>query len=144
MNNFLSYCGLVDARIRASKKDLPVQNLSRRLDTNSSFYFSPEKSFGALNHLADETALQWFAISLLSHSFINWKTGKSIILLNVREQDLVITTAVPLDQALPEHRVMSLRHLHAFGHKVSVSCLFSTQGLKIRWCQHYLLGIIWA
>jgi hypothetical protein len=89
------------------------------LDTNSSFYFSPEKSFGALNHLADETALQWFAISLLSHSFINWKTGKSIILLNVREQDLVITTAVPLDQALPEHRVMSLRHLHAFGHKVS-------------------------
>ena len=119
-----------------------MQNLSRRLDTNSSFYFSPEKSFGALNHLADETALQWFAISLLSHSFINWKTGKSIILLNVREQDLVITTAVPLDQALPEHRVMSLRHLHAFGHKVSVSCLFSTQGLKIRWCQHYLVGII--
>ena len=25
MNNFLSYCGLVDARISASEKDLPVQ-----------------------------------------------------------------------------------------------------------------------
>ena len=27
MNNLLSYCGLVDARISASDKDLPVQNL---------------------------------------------------------------------------------------------------------------------
>jgi hypothetical protein len=25
MNNLLSYCGLVDAKIRASEKDLPVQ-----------------------------------------------------------------------------------------------------------------------
>ena len=25
MNNLLSYCGLVDAKIRASDKDLPVQ-----------------------------------------------------------------------------------------------------------------------
>ena len=25
MNNLLSYCGLVDARISASEKDLPVQ-----------------------------------------------------------------------------------------------------------------------
>ena len=27
MNNLLSYCGLVDARISASEKDLPVNNL---------------------------------------------------------------------------------------------------------------------
>jgi hypothetical protein len=27
MNNLLSYCGLVDARISASKKDLPVSIL---------------------------------------------------------------------------------------------------------------------
>ena len=27
MNNLLSYCGLVDVRINASDKDLPVQNL---------------------------------------------------------------------------------------------------------------------
>ena len=27
MNNLLSYCGLVDARISASEKDLPVQNI---------------------------------------------------------------------------------------------------------------------
>ena len=26
MKNLLSYCGLVDARISASEKDLPVQN----------------------------------------------------------------------------------------------------------------------
>ena len=26
MNNILSYCGLVDARISASEKDLPVYN----------------------------------------------------------------------------------------------------------------------
>jgi hypothetical protein len=28
MNNLLSYCGLVDAKIRASDKDLPVQSTS--------------------------------------------------------------------------------------------------------------------
>ena len=28
MNNFLSYCGLVDAKIRASDKDLPVKAIS--------------------------------------------------------------------------------------------------------------------
>ena len=27
MNNLLSYCGLVDARISASEKDLPVKKL---------------------------------------------------------------------------------------------------------------------
>ena len=30
MNNILSYCGLVDARISASEKDLPVSPLARR------------------------------------------------------------------------------------------------------------------
>ena len=29
MNNLLSYCGLVDAKIRASDKDLPVQMLMK-------------------------------------------------------------------------------------------------------------------
>ena len=29
MNNLLSYCGLVDAKIKASDKDLPVQILTR-------------------------------------------------------------------------------------------------------------------
>ena len=29
MNNLLSYCGLFDAKIRASDKDLPVQTLMR-------------------------------------------------------------------------------------------------------------------
>ena len=28
MNNLFSYCGLVDARIRASEKDLPVPSIS--------------------------------------------------------------------------------------------------------------------
>ena len=30
MNNLSSYCGLVDAKIRASDKDLPVQNMQLR------------------------------------------------------------------------------------------------------------------
>ena len=29
MNNLLSYCGLVDRRISASEKDLPVQGLKK-------------------------------------------------------------------------------------------------------------------
>ena len=29
LNNLLSYCGLVDARISASEKDLPVQNCKK-------------------------------------------------------------------------------------------------------------------
>jgi hypothetical protein len=31
MNNLLSYCGLVDAKIRASDKDLPVHRISQNL-----------------------------------------------------------------------------------------------------------------
>ena len=31
MNNLLSYCGLVDAKIRASDKDLPVQLFQKEL-----------------------------------------------------------------------------------------------------------------
>ena len=37
MNNLLSYCGLVDSRMRASEKDLPVQ------DHNSFYYTSLEQ-----------------------------------------------------------------------------------------------------
>jgi hypothetical protein len=31
MNNLLSYCGLLDPRIRASDKDLPVQKTVKRM-----------------------------------------------------------------------------------------------------------------
>lgn len=98
-----------------------LQQLSRQLDTNSSLYFVPEKSLGALHQLADETALQWFSISLLSHSFIDWKTSKSIILLNVSEDSLFLTTAVPPNLALPEERLLHVRHLHAFGHAIKIA-----------------------
>ena len=46
MNNLLSYCGLVDAKIRASDKDLPVQppplrevrkGLGKRTSSSSGF-----------------------------------------------------------------------------------------------------------
>ena len=39
MNNLLSYCGLVDARISASEKDLPVlqSNLAVRSGLNFDF-----------------------------------------------------------------------------------------------------------
>ena len=36
MNNLLSYCGLVDARIRTSKKDLPVMGNLRKKKLESS------------------------------------------------------------------------------------------------------------
>ena len=49
MNNLLSYCGLVDARIRASNKDLPVH---RQVNSDSyhcgryvSFMMHPSKPF---------------------------------------------------------------------------------------------------
>ena len=31
MNNLLSYCGLTDARMRASEKDLPVQRYPKQI-----------------------------------------------------------------------------------------------------------------
>ena len=48
MNNLSSYCGLVDAKIRASDKDLPVfsvvvatsHNISTDIPSNSGFWFS--------------------------------------------------------------------------------------------------------
>ena len=33
MNNLSSYCGLVDAKIRASDKDLPVLKIFRAINT---------------------------------------------------------------------------------------------------------------
>ena len=44
MNNLLSYCGLVDARISASEKDLPVHN-----NETSSFSFSLLQSLSKIN-----------------------------------------------------------------------------------------------
>ena len=40
MNNLLSYCGLVDAKIRASDIDLPVKGFSNRLSKSSVTCFS--------------------------------------------------------------------------------------------------------
>ena len=34
MNNLLSYCGLVDARISAPEKDLPVETLAVNLESS--------------------------------------------------------------------------------------------------------------
>ena len=34
MNNLSSYCGLVDAKVRASEKDLPVQNYNLNTSQN--------------------------------------------------------------------------------------------------------------
>ena len=35
MNNLLSYCGLIDAKIRASDKDLPVLNGNKKKETDT-------------------------------------------------------------------------------------------------------------
>lgn len=117
-----------------------LQNLSRRFDSNSSFYFNPDKSFGALRRLADETALQWFAISLLSHSFMDWKSSKSAVLLNVSDEDLFITMAVSPNQPLPEQRVMSVRHLHAFGMPIKIAT-FKYPGLGLYSARSHIFGL---
>ena len=57
MNNLLSYCGLIDAKIRASDKDLPVQtcnlqtgwfisNSHLKMDTFCHFEFCHNRSNG--------------------------------------------------------------------------------------------------
>jgi hypothetical protein len=42
MNNLLSYCGLIDAKIRASDKDLPVK--TEAVFIKSCFYIVPSPS----------------------------------------------------------------------------------------------------
>ena len=43
MNNLLSYCGLIDAKIRASDKDLPVKK-----NANLTVYHNRKRHFAAL------------------------------------------------------------------------------------------------
>ena len=67
-------------KVNSRQKITPIlQTLHRRLDNNSSFYFHPEKSFGVLTNSIDETALNWFAIGLLKHSFV----GKKIVIIMI-------------------------------------------------------------
>lgn len=112
--------------IKLNKKKLSpiLQTFHRRLDNNSSFYFHPEKSLGALTDTVDETALNWFAIALLRHSFVDWKVQNSPIILDVDEKDLFVTLAVSINQPLPgDNRIASVREFIAFGHKVKVVTL---------------------
>ena len=57
MNNLPSYCGLVDAKIRASDKDLPVQRFAGffpvRRFTNMAVINPPESK------LEKRTSVQW-------------------------------------------------------------------------------------
>ena len=50
MNNILSYCGLVDARISASEKDLPVQTISYLGYVSISKFFLLLKQLSYGNH----------------------------------------------------------------------------------------------
>ena len=59
MNNLSSYCGLVDAKIRASDKDLPVQDPANKQyftpDAKMAPVFGTEKirAFGMTKYLSD-------------------------------------------------------------------------------------------
>ena len=46
MNNLLSYCGLVDARISASEKDLPVTPINKMKPNLNKFLFSTARPLG--------------------------------------------------------------------------------------------------
>ena len=54
MNNLLSYCGLVDAKILASDKDLPVRSsdISGTLDSQIDVY---TRLFGSIEYLLKDT-----------------------------------------------------------------------------------------
>ena len=54
MNNQLSYCGLVDAKLRASDKDLPVQE--KFLYSKIRFFSSKQE---ILNVLIFDASLAW-------------------------------------------------------------------------------------
>jgi len=134
-------------KVNSRQKITPIlQTLHRRLDNNSSFYFHPEKSFGVLTNSIDETALNWFAIGLLKHSFVgkDWKIQSSPIILDVAEKDLYITMAVSSNQILPndeeQKRVISIRHLMAFDHSIKVITL-KYQDLGLYAARNHVFGL---
>jgi hypothetical protein len=46
MNNLSSYCGLVDAKIRASDKDLPVTTSEMIISTNNFIFLQLKNTIG--------------------------------------------------------------------------------------------------
>jgi hypothetical protein len=117
-----------------------LQKLARNLEANSSFYFNPEKSLGALSSIADETAFQWFSIHLLRHTFFDWKVSASAIILDVGDKDMHITMAVPGSQTLPEQRIMSVRHMSAFGHSIKLVTI-KYPGLGLFAARQHIFGL---
>ena len=69
MNNLLSYFGLVDAKIKASDKDLPVkvplsrQNKYNKMNVNTTEYFLKSKSTSLI---ATKKYCKCFYVSILS------------------------------------------------------------------------------
>ena len=84
MNNFLSYWGLVDAKIRASDKDLPVQNANLERGMPA-FGLSEERLKAQLG--------EWIDLSL------NYKVPPSLLLLS--------RTLYNIDNLAPTQKIAS-------------------------------------
>ena len=67
MNNLLSYCGLVDARISASEKDLPVM-------LNQKFFYFDEKTVFVKNQFVKLSFVLY--IQVLKEYMYEWYLGK--------------------------------------------------------------------
>ena len=64
MNNFLSYCGLVDPRISASDKDLPVKDTLRPSGAilNVFFYYAQLAKDSGINIIVNEDVEPGFVL----------------------------------------------------------------------------------
>ena len=68
MNNLLSYCGLVDAKIRASDNYLPVL-FWFKLDKHSIFGYKCKRKSSSINQLYTKLELPWCSMYYNTQSF---------------------------------------------------------------------------
>ena len=68
MNNLLSYCGLVDAKIRASDNYLPVL-FWFKLDKHSIFWCKCKRKSSSINQLYTKLELPWCSMYYNTQSF---------------------------------------------------------------------------
>ncbi len=124
------------------KKASPVilKRLHRQLENSSSFYVHPEKSFASMSDFGDKTSLRWFAISLMDRAFKNWKPTSSALILDVGEEDMLVTMAVTKGQVLPMDRVKAERHISAFGHKIKL-VTFKYPGLGLYSAREHIFNM---
>jgi len=76
-----------------------VRKLLTRLDASEKFQVNGDTGIGTIDDIADERALQWYAINLMTHKVQQqgpqWKPKDTAIIFDVGEESLNITLALP-------------------------------------------------